>query len=135
MMQLAENLDALAAALAVPKEVLEEEIGAYNAAVESKVDKFGKKVFPHAHELSGPFYVGTVVPVVHYTMGGIQINSRAQAVGVDGRPIPGLYAAGEASGGVHGRNRLGGNSLLECAVFGRIAGKEVVAFANHVSQA
>merc|ERR1711920_632487 len=71
-------------------------------------------------------YVGKIVPVIHYTMGGI-------AIGTDGRvlteanasPIKGLYAIGEASGGVHGDNRLAGNSLLECTVFGHHVGLTV----------
>ncbi|KAF2123944.1 Flavocytochrome c [Dothidotthia symphoricarpi CBS 119687] len=67
-------------------------------------------------------YVGSVTPVVHFTMGGVLINERSEVVGEDGQAIPGLWGAGEVTGGVHGGNRLGGSSLLECVVFGRIAG-------------
>ncbi len=56
-------------------------------------------------------------------MGGIVVDEDARVLDTDGSPIPGLFAAGEAIGGVHGRNRLGGSSLLEAVVFGRIAGK------------
>eukprot|EP00435_Cladocopium_sp_Y103_P018312 s3759_g4.t1 len=63
-----------------------------------------------------------VVPVIHYTMGGIAINVEGQVLDKDQKVIPGLYAIGEASGGVHGDNRLAGNSLLECTVFGRHVG-------------
>ncbi len=56
-------------------------------------------------------------------MGGIVVDEYARVLDIDGSPIPGLFAAGEAIGGVHGRNRLGGSSLLEAVVFGRIAGK------------
>ena len=69
-----------------------------------------------------------IQPGVHYTMGGIKINGRAQAIGKDGKPIPGLYAAGEVTGGVHGANRLGGNSTIETVVFGRIAGREAAQY-------
>jgi FAD-dependent fumarate reductase len=71
-------------------------------------------------------YVGRVTPVVHFTMGGVIINDKSEVVDAEGRPIPGLFAAGEVTGGIHGENRLGGSSLLECVVYGRIAGDQVV---------
>lgn len=67
-------------------------------------------------------YVGDVTPVVHFTMGGVTIDEESKVLDTEGAPIPGLWAAGEITGGVHGDNRLGGSSLLECVVFGRIAG-------------
>ena len=73
-------------------------------------------------------YVGQVTPVVHFTMGGVTINERSQVLDTSLKPIRGLWAAGEVTGGVHGRNRLGGSSLLECVVFGRIAGDQAAAF-------
>jgi fumarate reductase flavoprotein subunit len=60
-------------------------------------------------------------------MGGIEINTSAQVLGKDGKIIPGLYAAGETTGGVHGSNRLGGNALADMTVFGRIAGESAAA--------
>jgi len=68
------------------------------------------------------FYVGRVTPVIHYTMGGIAIDVDGRVLSKEGVPVPGLFSAGEASGGVHGDNRLAGNSLLECTVFGRHVG-------------
>jgi succinate dehydrogenase/fumarate reductase flavoprotein subunit len=69
-------------------------------------------------------YLLQVTPANHYTMGGVKINKDAQVIAEDdGEPFNGLYAAGEVTGGVHGKNRLAGNSLLECVVFGRIAGQ------------
>lgn len=68
-----------------------------------------------------PIYVGTVTPVVHYTMGGVVFTPEAEVLNAFHRPITGLWAAGEITGGLHGANRLGGSSLLECVVFGRIA--------------
>jgi len=56
-------------------------------------------------------------------MGGLEINEDSLVINEKGVPIPGLYAAGEVAGGVHGNNRLGGNSLLDCVVFGRVSGK------------
>ena len=73
-------------------------------------------------------YIGTVTPVVHYTMGGVQFNEKSEVLDQEGKPIKGLWAAGESTGGVHGANRLGGSSLLECVVFGRIAGRQVANF-------
>lgn len=60
---------------------------------------------------------------MHHTMGGIKINPRAEVISVDGEVIPGLYAAGEVTGGIHGTNRLGGNALADINVFGKIAGE------------
>lgn len=69
-----------------------------------------------------PYYVAVVTPAVHYTMGGVNINVNAQVMSIKGILIEGLYACGEVTTGVHGKNRLVGNSLLECVVFGIIAG-------------
>jgi succinate dehydrogenase/fumarate reductase flavoprotein subunit len=60
-------------------------------------------------------------------MGGLEINSKAQVLGKNGKPIPGLYAAGEVAGGVHGSNRLGGNATADVLTFGRIAAKTAMA--------
>ena len=61
-------------------------------------------------------------PTLHYQNGGIAINEDAEVLDASGNPIKGLYAAGEIGGGVHGKNRLMGNSLLGINVFGRRAG-------------
>jgi FAD-dependent fumarate reductase len=73
-------------------------------------------------------YVGTVTPAIHFTMGGVQINENSEVLTEDGKGIGGLWAAGEVTGGVHGENRLGGSSLLECVVFGRRAGEGVARY-------
>lgn len=74
-----------------------------------------------------PFLVAIITPVIHYTLGGVEINKEAQCLDDDGI-IPGLFAAGEVTGGVHGNHRLGGNALLECVVFGRICGREAAKY-------
>ena len=79
------------------------------------------------------WYIGEVTPVVHYTMGGIKIDSAGKGLKTDGSAIPNLFAVGEVTGGVHGENRLGGNSLLECAVFGRIVGGSSVPISEHLT--
>ena len=96
----------------------------YNRVAQTKQCPYGKKFF---HNLpmdmnDNVWHVAIVMPVVHYTMGGLQINTESQVTNERGHPIAGLYAAGEVAGGIHGRNRLGGNSLLDCVVFGRVAG-------------
>merc|ERR1711977_811279 len=97
----------------------------YNAdAGKGHPDGYGKKFFPNVpYNVNDSFNVAIVTPVIHYCMGGLKIDTDARVQTEAGANIPGLYAAGEVAGGVHGRNRLGGNSLLDCVVFGRVAGK------------
>jgi succinate dehydrogenase/fumarate reductase flavoprotein subunit len=111
-------------------EQLQRTLQEYNNLVEAgQPDAFGKQHYPGKVFMGAPIYVGTITPVVHYTMGGLAIDEvgRVLREGGGGEVVPGLYAAGEVSGGLHGRNRLGGNSLLECVVFGRLAGQQVAA--------
>jgi flavocytochrome c len=87
-------------------------------------DKWGKKFYHNLPmEVNDEYHVAIVTPVIHYCMGGIQMNDGAECLNKDGKVIPGLFVAGEAMGGVHGKNRLGGNSLLDCVVFGRVSGR------------
>lgn len=90
-------------------------------------DKFGR-VLKRGLPLDDCNYwlIGEVTPVVHYTMGGVKINELGQVLTKTSSVVKGLYAVGEVSGGVHGQNRLGGNSLLECTVFGRIIGSQSI---------
>lgn len=69
-----------------------------------------------------------MTPVLHYTMGGLEIDAESRVLDGSGKPIPGLFAAGEVAGGVHGANRLGGSSLLGCVVFGRVSGDSAAAY-------
>jgi len=87
-------------------------------------DKFGKKFFHNTPTtMSEELHVAIVTPVVHYCMGGLEITAASEVMSQTGGVVNGLYAAGEIAGGVHGNNRLGGNSLLDCVVFGRVAGR------------
>merc|ERR1719380_141418 len=87
-------------------------------------DEWGKKFFHNLPlTLDDEYHVAIVTPVIHYCMGGLEIDANSNVVNMQGAPIAGLYAAGEIAGGVHGNNRLGGNSLLDCVVFGRVSGK------------
>lgn len=69
-----------------------------------------------------------MTPVLHYTMGGLEIDPESRVIDNSGKPISGLFAAGEVAGGVHGANRLGGSSLLGCVVFGRVSGDTAAAY-------
>ena len=71
---------------------------------------------------TAPFYAIQIAPGIHHTMGGIKIDTDAEVISTDGSVIPGLFAAGETTGGVHGGNRIGGNAVCDFVVFGRIAG-------------
>merc|ERR1712196_394331 len=84
--------------------------------------KFFHNIIPGSAVKSEPFYVAIITPVIHYCMGGLEIDQDGAVIGNKGK-IKGLYCAGEVAGGVHGNNRLGGNSLLDCVVFGRVTGK------------
>merc|ERR1712151_317187 len=85
--------------------------------------KFYHNVIPGSAVEKEPFYVAIITPVIHYCMGGLEINCDGEVLGSTNESIKGLYAAGELAGGVHGNNRLGGNSLLDCVVFGRVAAR------------
>jgi len=69
------------------------------------------------------FHAIVITPIIHYCMGGLKINPKSQVMNLSDAPIAGLFAAGETCGGVHGINRLGGNSLLDCVVYGRVSGR------------
>lgn len=113
----------LAEAMGSDPETLAKTIETWNSYVAAKNDPdFGRTSF--ANPLEEHFYALTVQPGVHHTMGGIAINSNAEVLDENGAVIPGLYAAGEVTGGVHGSNRLGGNAVADIIVFGRIAGEQ-----------
>ena len=121
-----DTLAGLAKQLGMPAENLEKTVAEYNKMVEAKSDtKFGRKLFDQKIE-KAPFYATPRAPSIHHTMGGLEINTKAQVVDVLGNPIPGLYAAGEVTGGIHGSNRLGGNATADVLTFGRIAAKSAL---------
>ena len=95
----------------------------YNAAFDSGVDEhLGRTLFTLRLE-NGPWFAVKRVASAHHTMGGVEINTEAQVLYPDGSAIPGLFAAGEVCGGIHGGNRVGGNAVDDTVVFGRIAGQ------------
>lgn len=125
-----ETLEELAESIGVDPIELEKSVREFNQAVDGLIeDKFGRELFYKKIE-DGPFYASIRSAYTHYTIGGLEIDSQARVKNTDGDTIPGLYAAGEVTGGIHGENRLGGNSLTECIVFGRIAGESILGSSN-----
>ena len=123
-----ETLEELAEKINVPAENLVKAVEGFNSHVDDKSkDEFGRTLYSAKID-DGPFYAASRAPTVHHTMGGVEINTEAQVINTDGEIIPGLYAAGEVTGGIHGSNRLGGNALTDTVVFGRIAGKNASKF-------
>ncbi|KAK0631954.1 flavocytochrome c [Immersiella caudata] len=114
----------LAKAIGCTPEHLQKTFTTYNAIAEGKQkDPWGKKFFHNMPlDINDDFHVALMEPVLHFTMGGIEINDKAQVLNSDKKPFEGLFACGELAGGVHGANRLGGSSLLGCVVYGRVAG-------------
>ncbi len=114
----------LADAINVPAADLEATLKRYNAQQKAGVDDdFGRSAAQLTAALeTAPYYAVCVTPAIHHTMGGLSVNTSTQVLKADGTPIPGLYAAGEVTGGLHGANRLGGNGVADIVVNGRLAG-------------
>jgi fumarate reductase flavoprotein subunit len=117
---------ALAKAIGIPGDAFAQSLETYNKAVEAKNDAEFKRADLPRMIKTAKYYAIEVKPGVHYTMGGLKINTDAQVISKDGQPMPGFFAAGEVTGGVHGGNRLGGNSISETITFGRIAGSSAL---------
>lgn len=118
-----ETPEALAQKLGIPAESFASTIASYNQIQASGNDaEFGRKASEMPRPLTeGPYYAVEVGPAIHHTMGGIKITPNAEVLDTNGNVIPGLYAAGEVTGGVHGGNRLGGNAVADICVYGKIA--------------
>lgn len=116
-----DSVDDLARQLSMSPETLQNTIDAYNAAVDSGQDAFGRALLDTKLE-KAPYYAMKRAPAAHFTMGGIRIDTACHVLDAAGSPIPGFYAAGECAGGIHGGNRLGGNAVAATVIFGQIAG-------------
>ncbi|KAF5388765.1 hypothetical protein D9757_005635 [Collybiopsis confluens] len=128
LMKRFESGDALAKEFGLSPSVLKKTFEDYNQSVRTKKDPFGKKFFSGEWTYDDTFHVAMMTPVLHYTMGGLEIDQASHVIDTNGKPISGLFACGEVAGGVHGANRLGGSSLLGCVVFGRVAGDSAAAY-------
>eukprot|EP01091_Cochliopodium_minus_P017178 TRINITY_DN665_c0_g1_i1.p1 TRINITY_DN665_c0_g1~~TRINITY_DN665_c0_g1_i1.p1 ORF type:complete len:525 (-),score=214.66 TRINITY_DN665_c0_g1_i1:49-1623(-) len=124
-----ESAQELAKGLNIPFNTIQESFGKYNEGAQNNKDQFGRKFFKHTPWRTNDFFhVGQITPVVHYCMGGLSVGPDSQVLNLQGVPIKGLWAAGEVMGGTHGKNRLGGSSLLDCVVFGRVSGRNAASY-------
>ncbi|MGY3766192.1 flavocytochrome c [Vagococcus vulneris] len=115
----------LAKEIGVKDTDLEKTVTDWNKAVADKKDTLFNRTTGMDQPLDkGPYYAIKIAPGIHYTMGGVKINDKTEVLTKDGKAIPGLYAAGEVTGGLHGENRIGGNSVGDIIVFGRQAGEQ-----------
>lgn len=123
------TIDELASKINVPKEELTKTIDTWNTSVKNKKDEAYGRTTAMDNDLSkAPYYAIKIGPGIHYTMGGVKINTNTEVLDKDGKPITGLFAAGEVTGGLHGENRIGGNSVAEIIIFGRQAGDKSAEF-------
>ncbi|MDO4494080.1 MAG: flavocytochrome c [Clostridia bacterium] len=125
----ADTIEELAVQLGMDPAVLKATVEKFNAACDAENDpEFGRTIFGANLKVeTAPFYASPRSPSVHHTMGGLKIDGATHVIDVNGNIIPGLYAAGETTGGLHGGNRLGGNAIADCMTFGRIAGQTIMA--------
>ena len=122
-----DSCEALANELGIPADAFAATMEKWNGYVAEKNDPdFGRTSFAAPLD-TAPFYAVKVTAGIHHTMGGLKIDSQTHVLNKEGQIIPGLFAAGEVTGGVHGGNRLGGNAVADFVVFGRIAGQEAAA--------
>ena len=125
-----ETYEELAEAIGTPADVFAATMEKWNECVAAKEDAdFNRVSFANPLD-QAPYYAIKVQPGIHHTMGGIKIDSAAQVIDTEGNVIPGLFAAGEVTGGVHGNNRLGGNAVADFTIFGRIAGNSAAAYVS-----
>ncbi len=118
----ADTIEELATLIGVDPAALSDEVAKYNGFIDAGVDTDFGKLQLGVKIAEAPFYADQLIMKIHHTMGGLEINTKAEVIDVNGNVIEGLYAAGEVTGGIHAGNRLGGNALADCFTFGRIAG-------------
>ena len=124
----ADSIEEMATQMNIPADNLRRTLDRYNAFVQSGKDSdFGKNMFTQTISVP-PYYYGRERLYVHYCCGGVRFNAKSEVLTDAGHPIPGLYAAGEVTGGLHGADRVGGCSITDCVVFGRNAGRNAAHF-------
>ena len=123
----ADTIEGLAEQLDIDPATLAATLADWNEYVKNQRDPdFGRTTGMNADLTTAPYYAIKVAPGIHHTMGGVKINTAAQVINTEGQVIPGLFAAGEVTGGVHGGNRLGGNAVADIVIFGRIAAQSAM---------
>lgn len=110
----------------VSESILRTTLDDYGHSVFTTSDPFGRTSFGHGPlDADASMFVGHITPAVHYSMGGVAVDERTRALKTDKTVVEGLYVIGELAGGIHGKNRLGGNSLTDCVVFGLVAADSI----------
>lgn len=127
------SLDDIAKKMNVDPATLKATMESYKKGKAANKDQFGRADMPRNLD-KGPFYAILITPAVHHTMGGIKIDPLTQVYNTKGQVIPGFFAAGEVTGGVHGGNRLGGNAQADIVTFGRIAGQQAFIYVKQNQQ-
>ncbi len=126
-----DTIEELAEQIDIDPATLAETLSTWNQYVADQKDPdFGRETGMKNDLSTAPYYAIKIAPGIHHTMGGVHINTKAQVIDVNNKPIPGLFAAGEVCGGVHGGNRLGGNAVADIVVFGRIASDSAVKYCD-----
>ena len=125
----ADTIEGLAEQLGIDPATLAKTLADWNEIVKNQRDtEFGRTTGMNADLTTPPYYAIKIAPGIHHTMGGVKIDVAAQVINTEGKPIPGLFAAGEVTGGVHGGNRLGGNAVADIVIFGRIAAQSAIEY-------
>ena len=123
----ADTIEGLAELLEIDPATLAKTLNDWNGYVKDQRDPdFGRTTGMDADLTTPPYYAIKIAPGIHHTMGGVKIDTSAQVINTEGKAIPGLFAAGEVTGGVHGGNRLGGNAVADIVIFGRIAAESAI---------
>ena len=122
----ANTIEELAVMMGCDPAKLQASVDQHNKAVTGEeADPLGRQLYEHTFD-KAPYYAGKGQARVHHTMGGVEINTNCEVLDTNGNVIPGFYACGEVTGGIHGANRLGGNAIADIIVFGQIAGQNAM---------
>lgn len=116
------SIEDLAEMMKIDATELKNTIDSYNGYVSGKSDEEFGRTSLDVELTQSPYYYVEIAPAIHHTMGGLKINTNTEVINNSGNVVPGLYAAGEVTGGVHGGNRIGGNAVTDITVFGKTAG-------------
>ncbi|WEG73280.1 flavocytochrome c [Vagococcus intermedius] len=131
----ADTIEELAKEVKMDEKTLTDTLSTWNTSVTNKKDGEFNRTTGMDHDLSkAPYYAIKIAPGIHHTMGGAKINNKTQVLNKDGEPVKGLYAAGEASGGLHGQNRIGGNAVADIIIYGRQAGTQSAEFVKSLEK-
>ncbi|MBM6614982.1 flavocytochrome c [Desemzia sp. RIT804] len=129
------DIEELAEQIDIPASQLQATVDTWNQSVANKADEEYNRTTAMENDLTKSNYFAIkIAPGIHYTMGGIKINTQTEVLNKENQPIEGLYAAGELVGGLHGNNRIGGNSVAEIIIFGRQAGQQAAEFVKTNSE-